>query len=249
MSFVLVSTCKNRNEFLLKSLPTWLKLNAPIVLVDWSSQVPLRETLAAHLDRVVIVEVPDKQHYHSSASKNLAVRAAHRMFPDATHVFHLDCDVLIKDSEYFLRRVELSQTRFYRGTFRYPVWSISKLMRYLSRFKRFETLSNVSLFGTFVAPFSLFNDVNGMDERMHGYGVDDVDLYQRFRRVGGAMQSNLRSSALYHQPHAGRMTHYREKSTEESIRKNVELARQRSWGPACPQEHHVCRVNGKTVTL
>lgn len=243
MSFVITSTCMNRNEFLLKSLPSWLGMNVPVVLVDWSSATALRDVLGNDLKKVTLVEVPGKEFYNSSRAKNLAFRTVRNWFPEARHILNLDCDVIINEPAYFRQRADGPDDRYYRGWKQYPGWGVSKMLRYASEITGRE-FSNMGLIGSFMMPVSVLDKVNGYDERMHGYGVFDSDLYERVNALGTVREERIPRNVLYHQPHGGRASNYAVKSVNRAMRDNRKLAAVQRWNGVFAQERQPCLVNG-----
>lgn len=249
MDYVIVSTCMNRNEYLLRSLPSWLGTGAPVVLVDWSSATPLRHAVGGLPRRVSLVEVAGKEVYDNSRARNLALRAAQTLHPEARYVLSLDCDVLIQKASYFHALTLRNPNVFQRGDLRIPGPGVSKAMRYASWLKPFRNLANCGLVGSFWAPLDLVRHVNGFDERMSGYGYFDNDLYTRMTSLGGAREMKIERGVLYHQPHAARTQNYKEKDAGASMRRNARIVRERSWDTSFRQELQQCRVNGTERTL
>jgi hypothetical protein len=248
MNFVITSTCMNRNDFLLKSLPSWLRMNVPVVIVDWSSTPALRDALKNHLEKITLVEVPGKEFYNSSRAKNLAFRIARSRFPNARHILNLDCDVIVNEPAYFLQRADGSEDCYYRGWKQYPGWGVSKLLRYASALTGRE-FSNMGLIGSFMMPASILDKVNGYDERMNGYGIFDSDLYERVGALGGIREKRIPRKVLHHQPHGDRVSNYSVKSITRAMQENRLLSKVRRWDGCFEQERQACLVNGESGRL
>lgn len=76
------TVCMNRNHHLIESVPTWLKTEVDeIVIVDWTSALPVKESLAELLSkedmkRIRIIRVENAHKWVLTVSFNLAIRAA-----------------------------------------------------------------------------------------------------------------------------------------------------------------------------
>ena len=170
------TTCQNRESFLLQALPTWLAVNEidEVVIVDWSSVVPLTDTLREHLardSRLVLGVVTDHRKWHLTKCGNLAISLT-----TGDIVFHLDADVLILPS-FKPECLHLEEGHFKA---RYPKRS--------------------PLWGSFLVYRTDLLAVNGYNERIIGYAQDDEDLYDRL--IGsGCRQVDMFHEYLLHLDH------------------------------------------------
>ena len=246
---VITSICMNRNAFLRVAVEKWLPFGVPIVVVDWSSTEPVRETLRHFLDRVTVVEIPGKPYFDLSKSKNACWRAAKRLHPDLTHILNFDCDVHAHEPARFLKRYPLTANSFYSGGVhmrRVPVENATgDELRRLKEIHR----NRWATYGTFLAPFALLEAVNMNDERMEGYGMFDVDLYQRLQ-AHGALWHRIRFYDLFHQFHEDRTAHYAEKDLDASMAKNKEIMQAPArWSHAFEPERQQAWIDGECILL
>jgi hypothetical protein len=249
MKTVLVSVCMNRNAFLRVAAPEWSRLGVPLVIVDWSSTPSVRESLAAGAATATIVEVPGKDAFHLAKSKNLGLRAVRRLHPDAEAVLSLDCDVHVRDPGSFFARHPLDPDSFYAGGAGVPRLDHAPLGAGLPPERLEELRNRLGVFGSYYAPLARLEAVNGNNERMHGYGMYDVDLYERLA-ASGARRRVFAPDVLHHQPHGDRALHYREKDLDESLAANYRVFKAaRPWGPAEAQEKFLVRIHGEEILL
>jgi len=154
----LVTTCKNRWEFLNNSLPTWLNKGFKrIIIVDWSSDIEV----AGHLEHmpvgstpVTVVRVEGETIFNGGMARNigaLQVRGEYAMF--------IDSDMVIKDMSQ-AHVISLVHDRFYHGP------------------------HNIPPFGTSLVRMEDFWNVNGYSELYLSYGWEDNDLYNRLEASG-----------------------------------------------------------------
>ncbi len=83
-----VSTCKNRNEFLVQALPTWKNLFSHIIVVDWSSDTPVIESIKDN--SVMVVKKDNQELFSPTLARNFGCS-----FVKTKYVFFIDCDVLL----------------------------------------------------------------------------------------------------------------------------------------------------------
>jgi hypothetical protein len=232
----------NRNGFLLASVREWVKLPLPIVIVDWSSKIPVRETLSAYRDRITIVEAPGKEFFNSSKSKNLSYRAACRLHPETEFILSLDCDVYVANPDAFLASHRLEPDLLYVGGPRGALPGEPSPLRSRASQTSDQLRNKWGTFGSFLCAMALLDSVNMFDERMEGYGVFDMDLYARIEATR-ARRRAFDEGALVHQSHVGRMDNFRDPDLWSSILDNVRLSRKVKWGAADVQEKHACVVH------
>jgi predicted glycosyltransferase involved in capsule biosynthesis len=174
----LATSCMNRNEFLLESLKSWIKLPfKKIIVVDWSSKVPVKETISEYLNdkRILVYRVERKAFYEHAGARNLKVALCDRGW-----ILSIDCD--IKVSADFSRHLYFNESE----TSAY----------YMSS----PFVTDRGVFGTSIFHKSLYDTAGGCDENMHGWGYEDVDLYQKFNKLGAKCR-DLISHTILHQSH------------------------------------------------
>lgn len=205
-----VTGCRNRESFLLQTLPTWLATGVidEVVVVDWSSSRSLAEVLLPFLDRypqLVLATVRDQQRWHGTKAYNLGVQLA-----SGEVLLRLDSDVVLEDSKFFEHNPIKS------GQFR------AEIDLNLHPFP-------LGLWGTLLAFHSDVLRVNGYNERLVGYGWEDIDLFLRLSRFGRS-----REFLVYdHLRHLDHGTDERRgdqvETLEESMARNYESMNSRPW--------------------
>jgi len=169
MSISIISAVKDRKEHLLSSYESWLKCNcvSEVVIVDWGSKEPVSEFLKES-EKIKIVRVnPDHCRYWSfSQAYNIAARIASGLY-----IAVMNADEIILEPDVFCSiPIPLAENKmFYEGT----LWGSEKAhgvyFLYLSR--------------------RLFWEVNGFNEKLVGYGYEDVDIRNRLQKYGAEGKS------------------------------------------------------------
>lgn len=162
--FSLVTCCMNRNDHLLQTLPTWLvhKEIDEIVIVDWSSEIPVAitlETAGIRDPRVRILRVEDEGSWILSHAYNLGFRATTK-----DKIVKVDSDIIL-NAEFFSRNA-MGVGKLIAGNWRQAT----------------SDQSHVN--GFFVVGREDLMAVNGFNERIVTYGWDDDDLYDRLTNEG-----------------------------------------------------------------
>lgn len=159
----LVTACRDRNDNLAKALPSWLALDlAEIVVVDWTSTIPVARTLEAmsiHDPRIRILRIEGEKRWILSYAFNAGFRLArHEM------ILKADADIALAPD--FLEQNPLATGEVVVGN-----WSRARPeQKYVNGF-------------FFVNRVDLAR-VNGFNEYITTYGWDDDDLYDRLRDAG-----------------------------------------------------------------
>ena len=165
-SWAILAACRDRLPFIRSALPTWLAVDgvAEIVVVDWTSQVPLAEdpvirSMAEMDPRVHIVRVEGETSWALSRAVNVALRMA-----SAERMIKLDCDSIVSSDFAIMHPLEDPRT-YYAGDYR-----------------RARIEAELHLNGVVIASQAAFRGVGGYDERIQRYGWDDTDLHTRFNK-------------------------------------------------------------------
>lgn len=176
----LVTCCRNRSENLKKALPSWLKLDdvCEIIIVDWSSDTPLRRELKPFIDadrRVRIVRVEEEQAWILTYAYNAGFRCA-------SHdcILKADADIVIAPD--FFDKNQMSEGRFLAGNWR--------------NVPDHQAHTN----GFFLACKSDLADIGGFNEFITSYGWDDDDLYGRLA-ASGLKRSEIDPATIFHISH------------------------------------------------
>ena len=164
----LVTACMNRNGNLIRAIPSWLAHPqvSEIVIVDWSSGVPVATDLArAGISdpRIRIARVYDEKRWILSYAFNIGFRLAR-----FDQVLKCDADIVL-DAGYFAQN-PLEQGRFIAGNWR----NAGEGQQFVNGFFHIHT---DDLMG-----------VNGFNEYITTYGWDDDDLYDRLIQEGMVRQ-------------------------------------------------------------
>ena len=143
----------NRKENLLKSLDSWLLSDGvdEIIIVDWSSDIPL----SIKEERVKIIRVEDENKWVQTQAFNLAAR-----FTTKDSICKVDCDYILKKD--FFDKYKPNKNSFFAGNYKLARNWNERFLNGLAYFKR-----------------DVFFSVNGYNESLIEYGYDDTDLYKR----------------------------------------------------------------------
>lgn len=174
-----ISCCMNRNDNLKQALSNWLQFPdiKEIIIVDWSSERPVSQTLAHLTDpRLNIVRVEGERHWILSYAFNLAASLA-----SEPTLLKLDADVLLHPN--FFQQHPLPPHHYWAGN-----W---------------QTAKAGCLSGVLYIHRQDFFAVNGYNEFIRTYGWDDMDLYQRLDHQPHLRRGDLdthTTSVLDHSP-------------------------------------------------
>lgn len=175
----LVGACMNRQDNLLRALPTWLATDADeIIIVDWSSSEPL-EPILAHIDdpRLRVVRIDDETNWILTHAFNIGLRLARHEV-----VFKLDADIQLLPGF-------LSDNRFGQGEFVRGFWKIA-----YDHGQEDQKYVN----GSFGARKADLRSLGYYDERIRTYGWDDSNLYARLSHGLGLAGRLLAHGSLVH---------------------------------------------------
>lgn len=155
----------NRLAHLRMVLPSWLALPEvdEILIVDWGSEPALLESLQDFTDpRICIARVAGRRYWENARCHNLEFRLA-----SGDWLLRLDNDHLLRED--FFRSHIVEPGVFYAGNWR--PWAEGRDEK--------RNLSGILL----VERNALFH-VNGYNERLIHYGVEDDDVYERLTAFG-----------------------------------------------------------------
>lgn len=175
----IVTCCRDRNANLLQSLRSWLLLAVDeIIVVDWSSETPVSETLArAGISdpRIRIARVGGERRWILSQAFNLGFRLAR-----FATLLKADADITLSPD--FLQRNPLPPATFIAGNWRNA------------------PAGQEFVNGFFLVRRSDLAAVNGFNEFITSYGWDDDDLYDRLHQHG-LTRRGVAADSLYHIDH------------------------------------------------
>jgi hypothetical protein len=178
-----VVTCAmNRSENLIAAMPSWLRHPEfeEIVVVDWSSDLPVRDALArAGIDdpRIRVVRVEGAPRWVLSHAFNTGFRVARH-----DTILKLDADVVLSDDILSVHGSP-GPDGFFAGN-----WRIAA-----------EDQAHVN--GVFFVPRAALACAGGFNEFITTYGWDDDDLYARLEALG-YRRRDIAPSTVHHLPHA-----------------------------------------------
>jgi len=176
----IVTACMNRNDNLAKVIPSWLALDVnEIVVVDWGSSIPVRETLASIQDnRVTIIEVPAAT-WCLTAAFNVGLQ-----FASGERIYKVDSDIVFDKN--FLVKNPFTRSEFIRGHWKEASDAGLAEQKFVN--------------GTFGAFRADLISIGFYNEKITTYGWDDTDLYQRLTGLGRCGKSILLES-IHHTEH------------------------------------------------
>lgn len=178
----MLAACKDRNETLSRALASWLRVKNvdEIILVDWTSAIPITQTLPKDLlsnGRVSITRVDGQVDWVLTRAYNVALQLASR-----SGVLKVDCDTWIAPD--FVDAHPLNRDTFYAGDWTSIDAGPSNALH--SNGILFATRGDLLLVG-------------GYDERIVTYGWDDTDIVSRLSRT--LTRKVLQYEKVRHIPH------------------------------------------------
>jgi hypothetical protein len=176
----LVTCCMDRNDNLLKAIPSWVALPeiSQIVIVDWSSSTPVIDDVkeAGLLDpRMLIVRVEGETRWILSHAFNVGFRLA-----EHERVVKADADIVL--GEDFFKENELREETFLSGDWRTAETGQEHINGFFYLFKKALTT------------------INGFNEFITTYGWDDDDIYARLT-AQGLTRTRVKNGTVFHIPH------------------------------------------------
>mmetsp|Transcript_20715 Transcript_20715/g.84173 ORF Transcript_20715/g.84173 Transcript_20715/m.84173 type:complete len:799 (-) Transcript_20715:3136-5532(-) len=177
----IVGACMNRQENLDDILKNWLTIKdaKEIVLVDWSSEPPLKEIVdTIDNNKIKLVRVNDEPKWVLSRAFNIGVQ-----FASYEKVIKLDCDYALHNN--FTESHKIEQGRnFVSGD-----WENA----------RDENERHLN--GAMYVHQKDFWNVLGYDERIQTYGWDDEDMYSRLTKGANLEKSVVNYDEIMHLQH------------------------------------------------
>ena len=154
----IVTTAKNRWEFLNKSMTTWMgKGFHEIIVVDWSSDTEVSshiERMPLGSNRVTVVRVDGEEVFNGGMARNTGARHI-----SSDYALFIDSDMTLEDWS-VADGISMTPGRFYHGP------------------------HNIPPFGTSLVRTDDFRNINGYSELYPAYGWEDNDLYNRLEESG-----------------------------------------------------------------
>jgi len=178
------TVCKNRNDHLIEILKSIIHFDQidEIVVVDWSSDEPLRPIIEQFKSsKIVLAEVPGQKHFLRCHSLNLAARLTTR-----DTLLRLDADVQVTSD--FFSTYSIPENSFYAG-----------------KNEQARNQNEYGLTGLIYVKRKDFFEVNGYNEYLTTWGWEDTDLYQRLADTG-LNWIGIDYDFFSHIPHEGRFS-------------------------------------------
>lgn len=176
----LVTCCMNRNENLIKALPSWIECDNinEIIIVDWSSKEPVFDYLKMNGiqdKRIKIIRIDDQPRWILSYAFNIGFRMA-----SYDRILKTDADIIVKPD--FFEKNKLSNTTFISGDWRIAPKGQEHINGFFYIYR--ENLMNIK----------------GFNEYITTYGWDDDDIYNRLES-SGTKRTHVDIETIYHIPH------------------------------------------------
>lgn len=156
----ITTTCQNRQRFLVSSIKTWVESEVKeIIVLDWGSSSPIKYSQLPDDSRIRLF-----RHDWVGPWPGMAwPHGASIRLVKTPIVLKLDCDIVL---------VGKVPTSLPDGIAMYHGAANDK-----GKYK-------YEIYGSFMGPKTLFEEMNGYDERMSGWGGVDVDFYARLDKAG-----------------------------------------------------------------
>jgi len=181
----IVSACMDREFTLPVALHSWIQAKGvdEIILVDWSSQKPVHESFSDLFQdpKITLITVENETNWVLSWAFNLGASYV----KPGNLLLKVDCDTFIAYD--FVEKHPLKEGFYYAGDWRVAV-----------------TENGKHLNGVFYLRQSDFARVNGFDERLHTYGWDDSDIFDRFN-TSGLQLTHFDQKTIFHIDHPDRL--------------------------------------------
>ena len=230
-----IVACMNREENLLKSLPSWFdnEYIHEIILVDYSSTDKLSDNEdIQHWIRdgyVTLVRVEDEEYFSLGKAYNLGIDHASGDF-----LIKIDADYVLKDASFldkFLTSPRVSSEYFIRGDYNF----------------------GMSMSGFFMIATEHFVPYR---EDLNGYGYDEIDLYNRISDHNPKIREIIFfdiENYIYHIPHNNkqRVGNYAIKNTVLAEQNNRNLCEIKSFTIpprlGYKKDGNIIKYNGQTL--
>ena len=175
---VLVAACRDPGDTLKIALQSWLAVPgiSEFILVDWSSSVRFSKTISKLLrdPRIKLITTRSEKRWISSWAYNLAAK----FVPSGSMMLKVDCDIVLSTD--FLEQHPMKEGIFYADDWTTEGTENEKYMN-----------------GVFYIKHPYFEKVNGFDERLQTYGLDETDLYNRLT-TSGFTRRRLNLTTVHH---------------------------------------------------
>ena len=155
MKYSIVTTCKGRLHYLLRSLPSFVaQSDAEVIVVDYDCPQDTAQVVRDQFPSVKVVKLEDRPIFNLAAARNAALPEA-----TGTWLVFVDSDIVLADD--FTAKLGALPRGFYG-----------------------EWVGANDVRGTCVVPADALRALEGYDDVISGYGCEDLDLYGRLRFAG-----------------------------------------------------------------
>lgn len=201
-----VITCKGRLAHLKMALPLWRWQEVPpgeVIVVDYGCPEKTADYLAQHSPWIRCIRVTrDVERFNISRARNIGITAA-----TGDRIIMADADFLVPLD--FVARVE---EQFERGA---NLIQATITAKHPEKEEPFHYVSGQAAFTR-----DLWRRLHGFDEAMQDWGYDDIDFYERAKRVGATVRAVTSCSFVPHGD-AERVAFCLEKDKNRSSARNL----------------------------
>lgn len=192
-----VTCCMNRNANLAEALNSWLLLPVDeIIIVDWSSNTPVSETIKDIDDpRVKILRVEGEAKWILTYGFNVGLRFARH-----SKILKFDADIEVTQD--FISKNSFFENEYVRGNWKFAADIGDDEQRFVN--------------GSFGANKRVLQEIGYYNEIITTYGWDDSDIYCRLSYDGGCKAKYIDHSTILHQNQAKE-----ERLKYQSVSKNL----------------------------
>jgi SAM-dependent methyltransferase len=195
VNFSIITVCVDRWEFLRRSLPTWQAVPkvARIVIATYDF-----DPVPAWLSGVTLLRIDAPQFHRTRALNAAATYAIETDHP--TYLLFIDADMLVKDPLVFHRALDRNPVPDYVVDSEYALRELNNQLVVVGDPEKNDRGKR----GTHAVRSELFAQINGFDQRLKGWGIDDLNLYTRYRTVS-SNHAFYERAVFEHQPHDDRL--------------------------------------------
>ncbi len=155
MNFSIITTCKGRLHYLLRSLPSFVgQADCEVLVVDYDCPQDTARVVAEKFPTVRVVKLHDRPGFNPATARNAGAAVA-----QGRVLVFLDSDIVV-------------------------VGDLTTRLATLSPGSYGEFVGPNDVRGSCVIPADAFRALDGYDDVIMGYGCEDLDLYGRLRFAG-----------------------------------------------------------------
>lgn len=210
MSVSIICSCKDRNNALKISLASWILFEEvkEIIVVDWTSQIPLRDITKLD-ERIIVISVPDQKYFNQPEPLNLALKIA-----SGDYILKLDVDHILNPYYNFFQNYVLPENSFLCG--QHDPQTTSTEIRYNPYFRY--------IWGLLYVRRNHILDIGGYNEYLGKfYAFEDDEIFYRLEMYGLTKKYVEYNHNCFHIPHPNikRVENFEGYHTHKEIEKNI----------------------------